>query len=343
MVRHTKLLYDTEAEKATNKGYEMFIKIVFFLLKMEMSGLLIRGGMIQCIHVFSEDAGGKGTDNDMSKWEKKFGKYAIPNLTFILIGCYVAGYLFSWIAPSFMKYLTLDPYAILHGQVWRLVTWVISPPSSFDLFTIIMLLFYLSLGTTLERVWGTWQYNVYIFTGILLTVAASFVCMGVFYLVYGPAASSAMKNLCSIGAGLFSTYFINMSIFLAYAATFPNAEVLLMFVIPVKVKYLGVVYGAMLVYQGVEYFRAGSSLFGVYWFGVAAIAASLLNFLIFWLRSKSHMHLKRNPNPKITKHKCAVCGRSEEDDPTLEFRFCSKCNGNYEYCQYHLFTHQHRV
>ena len=63
------------------------------------------------------------------------------------------------------------------------------------------------------------------------------VCMGVFYLVYGPAASSAMKNLCDIGSGLFSTYFINMSIFLAYAATFPNAEVLLMFVIPIKVKY----------------------------------------------------------------------------------------------------------
>ena len=231
---------------------------------------------------------------------------------------------------------------------------MISPPSSFDLFTIIMLLFYLSLGTTLERVWGTWQYNVYIFTGILLTVVASFVCMGVFYLVYGPAASSAMKNLCSIGAGLFSTYFINMSIFLAYAATFPNAEVLLMFVIPIKVKYLGVVYGAMLVYQGVEYFRAGSSLFGVYWFGVAAIAASLLNFLIFWLRSRSHMHLnpkqihrrqefKRDVrrNTGITKHKCAICGRTEVDSPNLQFRFCSKCDGNYEYCEEHLYTHTH--
>ena len=43
----------------------------------------------------------------------------------------------------------------------------------------------------------------------------------------------------------------------------------------------------------------------------------------------------------ITKHKCAICGRTEKDDPNLEFRFCSKCNGNYEYCQDHLFTHQH--
>lgn len=294
----------------------------------------------------------------MSKWEKKFGKYAISNLTFILIGCYVAGYILYGINSSFMGYLTLNPYAILHGQVWRLVTWVISPPSSFDLFTIIMLLFYLSLGTTLERVWGTWQYNVYIFTGILLTVLASFVCMGVFCLVYGEAASLLMESLCALGAWLFSTYFINMSIFLAYAATFPNAQVYLMFVIPVKVKFLGFIYGAMLVYQMVVYFKAGRTDYAPYWFGVAAIAASLLNFLIFWFRSRNHMHLspkqvrrkmefrqdiRRNPNPKITKHKCAVCGRSEEDDPTLEFRFCSKCNGNYEYCQNHLFTHQHRT
>ena len=247
---------------------------------------------------------------------------------------------------------------ILHGQIWRLLTWIISPPSSFNIFTIIMLTFYLSLGTTLERVWGTWQYNVYIFTGILLTALASFVCMGVFYLVYGEAVSPAMEGLCIAGARQFSTYFINMSIFLAYAATFPNAEVLLMFVVPIKVKVLGFIYGAVLVLQMVEYFGVGRSTYAEYWFGVAAIAASLLNFLIFWLRSRNHMHLspkqvrrkmefkqdiRRNPNPKITKHKCAVCGRSEEEDPMLEFRFCSKCNGNYEYCQDHLFTHQHKV
>ena len=295
----------------------------------------------------------------MSKWERKFGKYAIPNLTYILIGSYVAGYLLNWLAPSLLNYLTLNPYAILHGQIWRLVTWIVSPPSSFNLFTIIMLMFYLSLGTSLERVWGTWKYNVYIFTGILLTILGSFVCMGIFYLIYGSAGSAWVVSLCSSGAFLFSTYYINMSIFLAYAATFPDAQVLLMFVIPVKVKWLGILYGLMLVYDMISYLRAGFKveIVGpVYWFAVAAIAASLLNFLIFWLRSKNHMHLnpkqvkrraefrhdiRRNPNPKITKHKCAICGRTEEGDPSLEFRFCSKCNGNYEYCQHHLFTHEH--
>lgn len=103
----------------------------------------------------------------MSKWERKFGKYAIPNLTVVLIAGYILGYLLEWLAPSFMLYLTLNPYAILHGQVWRLVTWVLSPPSSAtdfsDLFfVLVMLMFYFSLGTSLERVWGTWKYNVYI-------------------------------------------------------------------------------------------------------------------------------------------------------------------------------------
>ncbi len=295
----------------------------------------------------------------MSKWEKKFGKYAVPNLTVILIMCYVAGYVLNWVAPGAMSYLTLDPYAILHGQVWRLVTWVISPPTTLTVgpflgldlfFVLIMLFFYYSLGTTLERVWGTWKYNVYLFTGMFLTVVGAFICMGIYYLTNPSMSSEAAGLLFRYGAMFFSTYYVNMSIFLAYSMTFPEARVLLMMVIPVKVKWLGIIYGIMLLLDMFQYLAGGL------WFGVTAIGASLLNFLIFYLRSRNRMHLnpkqirrraefrqdiRRNPNPRITKHKCAVCGRTDEDDPNLEFRFCSKCNGNYEYCQNHLFTHTH--
>ena len=291
----------------------------------------------------------------MSKWEKKFGKYAIPNLTIILLGCYIVGYFFTWLLPGVMSYLTLNPYAIMHGQIWRLITWVIAPPTVANsyrdiIFILIMLMFYFSLGTSLERVWGTWRYNVYIFTGILLTVAGSFVCMLLLYIIYGTGSAAIVGSICSIGAWQFSTFYINMSIFLAYAATFPDAQVLLMFVIPVRVKWLGIAYGVMLTLEMVEFLMSGA------WFSVAAIAASLINFLIFMLKAKNNLRLnpkqmKRRAefrqdikrNPKVTTHKCAVCGRTEEDDPTLEFRFCSKCNGNYEYCQYHLFTHEHKV
>ena len=119
----------------------------------------------------------------MSKFERKFGKYAIPHLTNILIICYAVGYFLYYFANPLLDYLTLNPYAILHGQVWRLVTWVIVPPTSssgmFGLFgTLITLYFYWSIGSTLEQVWGTYRYNVYLLSGILFTIVGSFVAYG---------------------------------------------------------------------------------------------------------------------------------------------------------------------
>lgn len=117
-----------------------------------------------------------------------------------------------------------------------------------------------------------------------------------------------------------------------------------MFVIPVKVKWLGMIYGVMLVYD----FFAGNYIIRF------VIAASLLNYLVTFLLRKNLSHLspkqiKRRTEYKrevrrassVTKHKCAICGRTDETNPELEFRFCSKCEGNYEYCQDHLFTHEH--
>lgn len=272
----------------------------------------------------------------------------------MLIMCYAVGYVIELITSNtgFIDYLTLNPYLILHGQIWRLVTWIVVPPSSLDIFTIIMLFFYYSIGTSLENTWGTYRYNVYLFSGMLFTIVGSFLAMGTCYLFYGSTLGDAAsaQYIFQLGSSFFSTYFINMSIFLAFAATFPNSQVLLMFVIPIKVKWLGIVYGGMLAVQ----FLMGTG--GNPWniFYRFAIAASLLNFVVFWLTSKNRMHLspkqiKRRQEfkhevrraPKVTKHKCAICGRTDEEDPTLEFRFCSKCNGNYEYCQHHLFTHEH--
>lgn len=286
----------------------------------------------------------------MSKWERKFGKYAIPNLTAVLIICYVAGYLLQIFAPAFMEYLTLNPYAILHGQVWRLFTWIISPPTGIGPFVIIMLLFYYSLGSLLEQVWGTWKYNVYIFTGLFLSVVGSFIAMGAYYLLLGEIDPLIAGVWFGVQAHSFSTYYVNMSIFLACAAIFPDLEIRLMFVVSVKAKWLGILYGLVMAVDAFDMIESRA------WFSAVAILASLLNFAIFFFRSKNHMHLnprqikrraefrqdvRKGTQARITKHKCAICGRSDEEDPSLEFRFCSKCNGNYEYCQHHLFTHQH--
>ena len=288
----------------------------------------------------------------MSKFEKKFGRYAIKNISLVLIGCYVIGYVIQLLSPQLEAMLTLNPYAILHGQIWRLVTWVLIPPSSLDLFTIIMLLFYYNIGTSLEMTWGTYRYNLYLFSGMLFTILGSFLAMGLYYLLTGDAGAAAAPQMMQSTSTLFSTYYINMSIFLAYAATFPDAQVLLMFVIPVKMKWMGIAYSVLLAVEMIQ--GTGYGVYDIFY--RIAIAASLLNFVIFWLTSRKKLRLspsqmrrrqqfktqtRTNANPGITKHKCAICGRTEKDDPNLEFRFCSKCNGNYEYCQYHLFTHEH--
>ncbi len=273
--------------------------------------------------------------NWLDKLERKFGRYAIPNLTMYLIGGYVVGYVISLMYPSLLVWLTLEPAYILRGQVWRLFSWVLVPPSGNILTIVIMMLLYYQLGTALERTWGIFRYNVYIFSGILFTVLGAFflaLIFGIDVVGYG---------------GFFSTYYINMSIFLAFAASYPDMELLLYFVLPIKIKWMAYVYVAYILYDLVR----GN------WMTRTAIVASLLNFILFFLSGRNirpytpkeqarKRKFKKQARPHMTyangaMHRCAVCGKTELDDPTLEFRFCSKCNGNYEYCQEHLFTHEH--
>lgn len=288
----------------------------------------------------------------MSNFEKKFGKYAIKNISLVLILFYACGYLINWINPVMFNYLTLNPYAILFkGQVWRLITWLIIPPENFSFFTLIMLYFYYSIGTTLERTWGTYRYNLYLFLGIIFTAVGAFAMMGFVYLFQRDILfAMGAENYFAVLSTMFSTYYVNMSIFLAFAATFPDMQVLLFFFIPIKVKILGIIYGVLLVYEfiagvGNKYLNAANRF---------VIGASLLNFIVFFFTSRNMIHMspkqvKRRQefkrevkqSAKITRHKCAICGRTEETNPELEFRFCSKCDGNYEYCQDHLFTHAH--
>ena len=286
-------------------------------------------------------------------FERKFGKYAIKNLSLVLIICYAFGYLFEWIYPDFLHFLYLNPYKIIfRGQIWRLVTWLVVPPSGFDFFTLLMLYFYYSIGTTLERTWGTYRYNVYIFSGAIFTILGAFLLLGYTMLFQTDVFTTLGEDYFTIVSGMFSTYYVNMSIFLAFAATFPNMQVLLFFILPIKVKVLGIIYGVILIYQFIVGYGTNLAVLNVA--NRFVIAASLMNFIVFFLTSRGKIRMtpkqmKRRQefrrevkkSVKITRHKCAICGRTEETNPELEFRFCSKCDGNYEYCQDHLFTHTH--
>ena len=180
----------------------------------------------------------------MSGFEKKFGKYAIKNLSLVLIICYAIGYVLEWVSPWMLTFFYLNPYEIIfHGQIWRLVSWILIPPSGFDFFTLLMLYFYYSLGTTLERTWGTYRYNVYIFSGMLFTILGAFLLFGYTVLIGGEAGIALWGIYGDFYqlATRFSTYYVNMSIFLAFASTYPNMQVMLFFMIPVRIKILGII------------------------------------------------------------------------------------------------------
>ncbi len=284
----------------------------------------------------------------LNKLERKFSKYAIPNLMFYVVILYVVGFVFDLIAPEFYyHFLSLDMSAVFRGQIWRLVTFIIQPPATNLLFVIFTLYLYYMIGRQLELVWGSFRFNLYYF-------------MGVFFHIIGAILAYALFKV-SLPLG---TYYLNMSLFFAYAAIYPNQQFYLMGLIPVKVKWLAWIDAAYFGYTILQAFLpeyGGNELYGWY-FKASALEAfvSILNFLVFFLMTRnmrrfSPKEIKRKQTYRKevqqgkqeaqyangAKHRCHVCGRTELDDENLEFRYCSKCNGNYEYCQDHLFTHEH--
>ncbi len=258
--------------------------------------------------------------------EKKFGKYAVKGLMTYLTVLYGVG---IFVSPYYYPFLYMDVSQVLQGQVWRLLSWLIYPPSSNILFALIGLLLYYSLGHTLENLWGSFRFNVYIFMGIFFHIAACFVM----YFAFGEILPITPAQL-------------NMSIFLAFAASFPEMEFRLYFAIPVKAKVLAFVYLLIEVYH----FWNGSLSTRI------AIVMSLFNLIVFWIVSgRLRTQLKTGVRKaqwsggiasgkiKAAVHvrRCTVCGRTPKDAPELEFRYCSKCQGNYEYCSEHIFTHAH--
>ena len=272
--------------------------------------------------------------------ERKYQRYAIKNLMYYIVILYGIGLVLYMAQPYFYwNYLCLNPIAILHGQIWRIVTFLIYPPAIGSMkmtsvfVGVIALFMYYSLGQTLENIWGAFRFNVFFFMGVIGQVLASLVV----YLLLGQPV-------------VMTTGFLNFSIFLAFAIYFPDAQFLLFFVLPIKAKWLAVAECAVYLYSFV--------------FGPLStrleIIMSLANVIIFILLTRNNpksnrryapSEIRRRQNfkkeatkivtPGKARHRCAVCGRTEMDDPNLEFRYCSKCEGDYEYCQDHLYTHKH--
>lgn len=296
------------------------------------------------------------------KLESKYGKYAIKNLSLYIVIIFALSYALAFLLPDVYMLLVFSPYEIfVNHQFWRIFTWIFTTPGQFDMFTLVMLFFYYSIGTSIEMSIGTFMYNLYIFSGMLFTTIGITVTSAICYFMVNDV-SSYISFMGGEIAGFYLTYFMTISIFLGFALVHSDSFVMLYFLIPVKVTWLAFADVIWLMYYFVELDNIVCRV---------AIVASVLNAIAFYYISKRYSsrrrpisaYMKRKSRDRsrgkerektggatveritipegVTRHKCAICGRTEKDDDMLEFRFCSKCKGNYEYCSEHLFTHEH--
>ena len=237
--------------------------------------------------------------------------------------------------------LCFDRQAILQGQVWRLLTYALTFDSGNILYTAIALICYYSLGRAIENAWGTLKFNLFYLTGILM-----------------------MDIYCMIFGGYATADYLNLSLFLAYATMYPDAQFLLLFIIPVKA-WIFALLDLALVVIGLLGNPFPYNLFSV---------ISLANYFLFfgkdvlnvvpvsWRMNTRRLFKKGSPKQKAKTipypnagsyqatvatpkapytHKCTVCGRTDLTNPELEFRYCSRCKGYFCYCQDHINNHNH--
>lgn len=251
--------------------------------------------------------------------QRRFGRFAVPHVTEWLIVCQVLAYILLQGKPDYLDAIALLPRRVLEGELWRLITFLCEPPITNLIFALFFWYLFYLMGTTLENTWGTFRYNVYLLVGWVATVAVSFL---------QPEEPA-------------SILFLQGSVFLAFAYLYPDFQLLLFFLLPVKVKWLALL-------QWIGYFLAmisGDLMTKL------LVSAAVCNFaLFFWhdiiLRMKSGrrrmaQQAKRIRTVNTPRHCCIVCGATNLSHPKMTFRYCSKCAGSPCYCAEHIRSHQH--
>ncbi|HZR11110.1 MAG TPA: hypothetical protein VFA79_21145 [Myxococcales bacterium] len=258
----------------------------------------------------------------LARLERRLGRYAPQGVILWVVGLSGALHILVFARPEVARLLWLNPVAVLQGEVWRVVTFLFAPTGPVTgyglLWTGLWLWFLHTMGTALEAQWGSFRFDLFLFLGALATLAVGF--------LVGPVTGQ----------------YVSQALLIAFAAEFPDYEILLL-VLPVKMKYLGVLSAGFMVW----------ALIGTDLATRAAVAVAFGDVLLFCgatLRSRIRgvSRVRRKvapafaPAPRKTRV-CAKCGRSDADDPTLEFRVCDcqeKCHGKLtEYCIEHARAH----
>ena len=285
----------------------------------------------------------KRKSNSFARFCFKHRDKGIPNLMlYIMLGTGLL-YLTAMTTENytFYNYLLFDRALILQGQVWRLISYPLTYYVSNPLMMVLFCLCYYSIGRAMENTWGTLRFNLFYLCGIVM--------MDIYCMIFGCRAD---------------VYYLNLSLFLAYATMYPDSQFLIFFIIPIKAWVLALVDLALvllgLLFDGFPYnlFSVISIANYFLFFG-----SDVLNvFPVSWRANFRRLFRKKNkqsgpkviPFPKagsyeatVAKpttpytHRCTVCGRTDVDSPDLEFRYCSRCNGYHCYCEDHISSHAH--
>ena len=258
--------------------------------------------------------------------------------------------------------LCFDKGKILQGQVWRLVTYVFTQ-SGGGVIELIFLYFFYMLGRHVESSMGTFKFNLFYFSGVIL--------MDVFAMIFCPVLSTDIllmgesfayfTNAISIYSQM--AYYLHLSLILTFATLYPESRFMIFFIIPVKASLIAIIY-LLLEFIAVFNLSYPTMYFPHNLFPLVALA----NYFLFvgsdikkllpmslrlWLFKKQRQKQKPiafhqpDPNryaankPKPYNHRCTVCGRTDVSNPELEFRYCSRCNGYHCYCEDHISNHEH--
>lgn len=249
-------------------------------------------------------------DRLLARLERTFvGRLAIERLTTFIVGGMAITYVLCLIRPEFMYQLMLVPQ-LVPSQPWRLVTFLFLPPARSMLWVFFALYFTWLVGSRLEEEWGALKFNAYYLLGAVGTAVAG--------LITGTAQTNA---------------YLNMSLFFAFATLFPEYELRVFFILPVKVKWLGMLSAAYLVYVAI----------GAETSTRAAIGVAFANYLIFFaghiaallrgrrlLVRQAARRAEQRPRPterEADARVCAICGAKQEDGADIRVCSCEKCGG----------------
>jgi len=255
----------------------------------------------------------------LDKLQRRFGHWAVPNVTVGLILGQVFVYMVETAQPGRIPNLALIPALVFQGEFWRLFSFVFEPPVTHPIWALLFWYVFYLMGSALEHTWGAFRYNMYLLLGWAATVGASLL---------------APESPASVG-------FLQGSVFLAFAWLYPEFVFYIFFILPVKVKWL-----ALLAWIGyLLAFLAGD------WVDKVLIVASVANFFVFFgkriaLRVRAGRRRMAAQSDRIrsqdkARHQCRMCGITERTHPNEDFRYCSKCEGTQCYCSAHLRNHEH--